>query len=282
MNVKESSNSQKGMVADIQRCSTHDGPGIRTTVFLKGCNLHCAWCHNPETINSLEEWLYYPDKCIECGLCHEGCYSGAKVLCGKKMTVDEVMQTVLLDQPYYANEGGLTISGGEPLMQPIFTQALLVAAKSRGIHVAIETNLTLPWKIVEPVVQECDLVMMDMKLWQDDLHIKWTGESNKFVRDNLLEISRINKPIIVRTPIIPTVNDQEEEIKLIAKFVSNLNNVLCYELLPYHSLGQSKQLGDTAFKTMDFEKPKLSDVLRLASIAKEYGIKVRVAGNEIS
>jgi pyruvate formate lyase activating enzyme len=282
MNVNERSNSQKGMVADIQRCSTHDGPGIRTTVFLKGCNLHCAWCHNPETINPMEEWMYYPDKCIGCGLCHEGCYSGAKVLCGKKMAVDEIIQIVLLDQPYYTNEGGLTISGGEPLLQPAFTQALLKEAKNRSIHVAIETNMTLPWKIVEPIVLDCDLIMMDMKLWQDDLHIKWTGASNKYVRDNLIEISRINKPIIVRTPIIPTVNDQEEEINHIAKFVANLKNVLYYELLPYHPLGQSKQLGDGAFKTMNFEKPKLPDMLRLATIAKEYGIKVRIAGNEIS
>jgi pyruvate formate lyase activating enzyme len=230
----------------------------------------------------MEEWMYYPDKCIGCGLCHEGCYSGAKVLCGKKMTVEEVMQIVLLDQPYYTNEGGLTISGGEPLMQPIFTKALLEAAKSEGIHVAIETNMTLPWKIVEPVIFACDLVMMDMKLWQDDLHIKWTGGSNRYVQENILKISRINKPMIVRTPIVPTVNDQEEEINHIAQFVSNFNNILYYELLPYHPLGQSKQLSDKAFKTIDFEKPKLSDMLRLATRAKEYGVQVRIAGREIS
>lgn len=281
MEEKERADGKKGMIADIQRCSTHDGPGIRTTVFLKGCNLHCAWCHNPETINPAEEWMYYPEKCIGCGLCQEGCYSGARVLCGKKMTVDEVMQAVLLDQPYYTEDGGLTVSGGEPLLQPAFTRELLEAAKNRGIHAAIETNLTLPWKTAEPIIQVCDLIMMDIKLWQDDLHIKWTGSSNKYIFDNLLKIAKMNKPVIVRTPIIPAVNDREEEIRLIAKFISNLKNVLYYELLPYHSLGQSKRLGDEAFKTMDFEKPKLSLMHQMAAIAKEYGIKVLIAGHEM-
>lgn len=270
-----------GMVADIQRCSTHDGPGIRTTVFLKGCNLKCAWCHNPETINPNQEWMYYPDKCINCGLCDEGCYAGARVLCGKKMTVEEVLEEIMLDQPYYAEDGGLTISGGEPLMQREFTQALLSATKSKGIHVAIESNMTFPWEYVRDVAMACDLIMMDMKLWQEDLHKKWTGMSNKHVLENLKELSLINKPIILRTPVIPGVNDDEEEIKNIAKFASGLSSVLYYELLPYHPLGQSKQLGEGAFKAMDFDKLKQSDMNRFAKKAKKYGIEVQIAGKQI-
>ncbi len=281
MNVEAVNSGNKGMIADIQRCSTHDGPGLRTTVFLKGCNLHCAWCHNPETINPMEEWMYYPEKCIGCGLCKEGCYSGARVLCGKKMTTDEVMRTVLLDQPYYADEGGLTVSGGEPLMQPVFTRKLLETAKSRDISAAIETNLTLPWRVAEPIMQICDLIMTDVKLWQEDLHHQWTGSSNKHVFDNLIELSRMDKPVIVRTPIVPTVNDRGEEIALIAEFVSKLKNVLYYELLPYHSLGQSKKLADHAFKTKEFDKPKLSEMQHLAAVAKGYGIRVLIAGAEV-
>lgn len=279
--MEEQNNSKKGMIADIQRCSTHDGPGIRTTVFLKGCNLYCAWCHNPETINFKEEWLYYKEKCIGCGLCEEGCYSGARELCGKKMTVDEVMKSVLLDQPYYVEKGGLTISGGEPMLQPIFTKELLETVKNQGIHVAIETNLTLPWEIAEPIIQTCDLIMLDIKLWQEDLHIKWTGASNKNVFSNLLKISMMNKPMIIRTPIIPTVNDREEEVESIAKFVSSLNNILYYELLPYHSLGQSKKLANETFQTMNFEKPESSKMHILANTAKRHGLKVLISGVEI-
>lgn len=270
-----------GMVADIQRCSTHDGPGIRTTVFLKGCNLRCAWCHNPETVDGRQEWMYYPDKCIGCGLCREGCYSGARVLCGRNMTVDEVIRTVKLDELYYSGGGGMTISGGEPLLQPEFTYRLLKAAKEGGIHTAIETNLTLPWKVAEPVAELCDLVMMDIKLWQADLHRKWTGGDNRNVLDNLKELSDRNIPVIVRTPVIPTVNDRLEEIRRIAEYVAGCKSVLYYELLPYHPLGRSKQLGEGAFKTEVFEKPDSSGMLQLALAAKEYGIRVLAAGKEI-
>jgi pyruvate formate lyase activating enzyme len=270
-----------GMVTDIQRCSIHDGPGIRTTVFLKGCNLRCPWCHNPETISPIQEWMYYPDKCIGCGFCEEGCYAGAKVTCGKRMTVDEVLKEIMLDQPYYAKDGGLTISGGEPLLQRDFTLALLNEVKSRGIHVAIESNMTFPWEYVREIAVVCDLIMMDMKLWREDLHKKWTGKSNIYVRENMIELSRINKPIILRTPIVPGVNDDVEEIENIARFASSLNSVLYYELLPYHPLGQSKQLGEESFKTLDFDKPKQSDMNRFATKAKEYGVEVRIAGKQI-
>lgn len=276
-----SMNNRIGMVADIQRCSTHDGPGIRTTVFLKGCNLRCAWCHNPETVDSRKEWMYYPDKCIGCGLCSEGCYSGARILCGKEMTVDEVMKTVELDRPYYSDDGGITISGGEPLMQPEFTYGVLEAAKISGIHTALETNLTLPWKVAEPIAKVCDLVMMDIKLWDTELHRKWTGGDNKNVLNGLRELADMRIPVIVRTPIVPTVNDSLNEIGAIARFAAGFDNVLYYELLPYHPLGRSKQLKKGAFTTEIFEKPDSSIMLSLALEAKSHGIAVRVAGKEI-
>lgn len=225
--------------------------------------------------------MYYPEKCIGCGLCSEGCYSGAKVLCGRKMTVEEVIRTVKLDEPYYSGGGGMTISGGEPLLQPEFTYRLLEAAKNCGIHAAIETNLTLPWKTAEPIAELCDLVMMDIKLWQADLHRKWTGGDNRNVLAGLKELSARKKPVIVRTPVIPTVNDRVEEISCIAEFAAGFDNVLYYELLPYHPLGQSKQLKEGAFKPEIFEKPDNSTMLKLASAARSYGIKVLVAGKEM-
>ena len=130
-----------GIVADIQRASVHDGPGIRTTVFLKGCPLHCAWCHNPECISSQPQMMYYPEKCIGCGLCHKGCFSGARVMCGKEMTVEEVVREVLLDRDYYGPDGGVTFSGGEALAQKAFLNGLIDECKANGISCAVETSL---------------------------------------------------------------------------------------------------------------------------------------------
>ena len=133
--------SNSGLIADIQRCSIHDGPGIRTTVFLKGCPLSCVWCHNPECISPEPQTLFYPEKCIGCGFCAEGCYTGARVTCGREMTPEEVFREIERDAPYYGADGGLTVSGGEPLMQADFCAALLDICKSRGVHRAVETSL---------------------------------------------------------------------------------------------------------------------------------------------
>ncbi|MDF2474130.1 MAG: radical protein, partial [Anaerocolumna sp.] len=158
---------------------------------------------------------------------------------------------------------------------------VLEAAKSRSIHTALETNLTLPWKVAEPIAELCDLVMMDIKLWDAQLHRKWTGGDNKNVLRGHYELSDKKKSVIVRTPIVPTVNDNLDEIGAIARFVAGFNNVLYYELLPYHPLGRSKQLKEGAFKPELFEKPDSSRMLCLASEAKSHGIAVRVAGKEI-
>ena len=270
----------KGMIADIQRCSIHDGPGIRTTVFMKGCNLRCAWCHNPETVDSNSEWILNPEKCIHCGKCDEGCYSGARILCGKEYTVDEILSEILLDKPYYGKDGGLTISGGEPLMQHEFVLALLMSAKLKGVHVAIETNMSFPWDIVEPIANECDLIMADLKLWNNENHKKWTGLGNGRIRENLCRISELGTPIILRTPIIPEVNATEGEISSIAKFASGLSSLLYYEVLPYHPLGQSKNLREGGFMCQEFEIPKKELVHKLAKIAKKENISVRVAGKK--
>jgi len=223
----------KGIVADIQRFSLHDGPGIRTTVFLKGCPLNCAWCHNPECIAFEPQVMFYPEKCIGCGKCDKGCVCGARVICGREMTTDEVLSEVLLDKPYYKNNGGLTISGGEPLAQPAFTLELLQKCRENGIHTAIETSL---FYFYMDIFQACDLMLVDCKLWDDKLHKTYTGVSNKNILENIRRLDELGIPYIVRTPVIPGVTDTEN----IASFVKSLKNAKKHELLPYNPLGIEK------------------------------------------
>lgn len=226
-----------GIVADIQRASVHDGPGIRTTVFLKGCPLNCAWCHNPECIDWGPQTMYYPEKCIGCGLCDKGCFSGAKVICGKEMTVEEVVKQVLLDKDYYGTDGGVTISGGEPFAQREFLSALIDACKAEDIHCAVETSLIY---FDAEIFRKVDLVMADLKIWDDELHKKYTGVSNEKIREHFRQLNELNIPIIARTPVIPEINQGIEQI---SEFLKRLCNVEKYELLPYHPLGGAKREG---------------------------------------
>ena len=163
------------LVSEIQSFSIHDGPGIRTTVFLKGCPLRCEWCHNPECISPLAEELYYPEKCIGCGRCSEGCFAGARVVCGKKMSAEEIFSEVMRDKRYYGTEGGLTVSGGEPLMHKELTKRLLTLAKENGIGTAVESSLFI-WD--EEIFSLCDVVMADLKIYDNEAHKRYTGVSN--------------------------------------------------------------------------------------------------------
>ena len=224
-----------GIVADIQRASVHDGPGIRTTVFLKGCPLRCAWCHNPETLDFKPQTMYYPEKCIGCGLCDKGCFSGARVICGREMTVEEVVEQVLLDKDYYGENGGVTISGGEPLAQREFLRALIDGCKAEGIHTAIETSLIY---YDAEIFQKLDLVMADLKIWDDELHRKYTGVGNGKIKEHFRKVNELGIPIIARTPVIPEIN---QGIAHISEFLKGLYNVEKYELLPYHPLGGAKR-----------------------------------------
>lgn len=224
-----------GIVADIQRASVHDGPGIRTTVFLKGCPLHCAWCHNPECIDYRPQMMYYPEKCIGCGLCDKGCFSGAKVICGKTMSVSEVLKEVLQDRDYYGNDGGVTISGGEPLAQRQFVSALIDACKAEGIHCAVETSLIF---YDEEIFKKLDLVMADLKIWDNELHKAYTGVENVKIKEHFERLNGLGVPIIARTPVIPEI---DQNIEAISGFLKQLENVKQYELLPYHPLGDSKR-----------------------------------------
>ncbi len=226
----------KGLIADIQRASMHDGPGFRTTVFLKGCPLCCAWCHNPECISFEKQILCYPEKCIGCGKCDEGCFAGAKVVCGKEYSPRELLEEILLDKEYYGKDGGVTFSGGEPLAQPEFLKEMITLCKEHGIHCAIETSLIYD---NEAILQSLDLVMADFKIWDSTIHQQYTGVSNEKIKENFMRLNQLHIPVIARTPVIPEV---EQGIDKISAFLKELPNVIQYELLPYHPLGVSKQL----------------------------------------
>lgn len=272
--------SIKGMVADIQRFSLHDGPGIRTTVFLKGCNMHCPWCHNPETIAFAPQMLLRPDKCIGCGKCAEGCFSGARKLCGVERTVGSVMEEILLDKAYYGIDGGVTISGGEPLCQPVFTTALLQACRDNGIGTALESNMAAPWETAEKAMELCGLLMCDLKLWDSRRHRQWTGMPNEKIKKNILRAAEMGVPVLLRTPVVPGVNNDIEEIKAIARFAATLPTLVCYELLPYHKLGLAKGALE-GFEPQLFEQPSAEEVNSLAQAVSSMGVAVRIAGRQI-
>jgi pyruvate formate lyase activating enzyme len=260
----------RGTITEIQRFSIHDGPGIRTTVFFKGCNLHCFWCHNPETHAPGPELELHPDRCISCGACLEACVRGAHelavqgkvyhrerciacgrcatecfaealVLVGRVVTVDDVMRDVLADRLFYANSGGgVTLSGGEPLLQAEFAAALLTACRAEGIQTAIETAAQLPWKTIAGILPLLDLVMMDIKVIDEAEHRRATGVGNARILANARRIAACGMPLIVRTPVIPGVNDTPEGILAIATFVRDLPSLIYYELLPFHPMAAGK------------------------------------------
>jgi pyruvate formate lyase activating enzyme len=301
-----------GIVTDIQRFSVHDGPGIRTTVFLKGCNLRCWWCHNPETLRAGPELQVWPERCIgcracadvckagahrfsaeghiydrgfctSCGRCASACFAEGLVLIGRSMTVDEVVAAALLDVPFYGDAGGVTVSGGEPVCQADFARAVLSALRAHRVRTAVETNLAWPWDRGAGVIAEADLVMFDVKCSEDDLHRAGSGAGNAHVLANLRRLAETGVPCIARTPVVPGFNDTPEEIAQIAGLVAVLDNLLYYELLPFHPLGEGKyaSLGLTG-RAEGLRSPTRERMRMLASAARERGIPVRIAGDPLA
>lgn len=258
-----------GMVFNIQKFCLQDGPGIRTTVFLKGCPLHCAWCHNPESHFEKSIVLYDREKCVACGRCGETCQNRAHVfeiehtidrekcitcgacvevcgydaleLAGKEMTVDEVILEVLKDRAFYENSGGgLTLSGGEPLLQFDFSYELLRQARLNGINTCVETCGFASTEKIIKIAEVTDFFLYDWKLTDDRLHKEYTGVSNSLILKNLQMIDSLGAKIVLRCPIIPEINDTEQHFEGIARVANSLKNILRVEVEPYHSLGNEK------------------------------------------
>ena len=236
------------IIFDIQKNSFVDGPGIRTTVFFKGCNLRCKWCHNPESQSMQPQIIFYKDKCTACGRCRNVsaessdfvCFSDAKKICGRRYGVDEVFGEIIKDKPFYDNSGGgVTFSGGECMLQIEFLCEILKKCKKSGIHTAVDTAGYVKWEDFERILPYTDLFLYDIKAFDDEIHKKYTGVSNKLILNNLSRLFEQGANIIIRIPIISGVNDSIAEMTNIKEFLAAYRP-LGVELLPYHKMGEHK------------------------------------------
>jgi len=264
------------LLFNIQKFSLHDGPGIRTTIFFKGCPLKCRWCHNPEGLNNKIEMLYNQDKCTLCGecikrcpksaiqminnrietdmskcnLCDECtyyCIHGAREIAGKEYSIDEIVKIVLKDKIFYEeSKGGVTLSGGEPVMQIDCVEELLKRLKQENIHTAVDTSGIMPFKYYEQIYKYTDLFLYDIKLIDEEKHKKFTGVSNSIILDNLRKLSKIHNNINIRLPIIEGVNADDEHINALINLIRGLG-IKDINLLPYHDISRHK------YKKLDME-----------------------------
>lgn len=256
----------KGRIFDIQRFSVHDGPGIRTIFFLKGCFLRCRWCCNPESQSyEIEEM---------------NTLSGAVKTMGRDVTVEELVEIAEKDRIYYRHSGGgVTLSGGECLFQSEFSTALLRACKERGINTAIETTGFSPFEKIEPLLEYLDLCLMDIKHTNSAKHKEFTGVPNELIKENAVKIAQKAKELIIRVPVIPTFNDTPEEIYDIANFASGLNGVKELHLLPYHRLGYDKYVGlGREYSIGDVELLSADKIETLKAAAQKSGLEIKIGG----
>jgi len=265
----EDEEREQGTIFRIQYFSVHDGPGIRTTVFLKGCPLRCLWCHNPEGISAKPRLSFRAAKCVFCGACAavcpqvhtvadgkhnilrsacnlrggcvNACVTGALEIVGHKMTAAEIAREALKDRRYYENSGGgVTISGGEPAMQGEFLLALVKILKKENVHVALETSGFSNYAVYESVLPYVDLFLYDYKETDPARHKEFTGVDNTLILDNLHKIHDAKANILLRCPVIPGLNDRDDHFQGIAALAASLPNLAGVEILPYHSLAASK------------------------------------------
>jgi pyruvate formate lyase activating enzyme len=294
-----------GLVFDIQKFSLHDGPGIRTTVFMKGCPLACGWCSNPESISPDREIMTYDVRCIRCGKCAEACPAGAitftakgreidwekcdrcldcalacpakAIECvGDYMTVDEVVAKVEQDRIFYDNSGGgMTVSGGEPLVQWAFVAQVLEECRGKGIHTALDTSGMAPWKNMEKVIEQVDLVLFDIKHMDTGMHEKGTGVGNETILENARKVAQKAR-IWIRIPLIPGFNDSKSNLTRVADFANEIGAEKV-SLLSYHSLGSSKypKLGRT-YQMEDTPLPDEEEIEKAKKTFESRGLKVDI------
>lgn len=325
-----------GLITNVQRFSIHDGPGIRTTVFFKGCPLRCFWCHNPETWRMQPEIQLFTERCIgcgecikrcpqgahklademangnvheqanenedgqidkrgdrqvdgrrdrqrlfnrelclACGKCAESCYAGALVMTGKWWTPEELLEELMKDHKYYEESGGgITLSGGEPLLQQKFCLRILQLCKDNGLSTAIETAGFCRWEDLEGLLPWLDLIIMDIKHLDDEQHKAVTGVSNRRILENAQRLSAAGMPLLIRTPVIPGVNDTPEAIGAVAGFIRSFPNLLYYELMPFHRMGEGKfrSLGLTC-SASSLTPPSADTMQALARHARDCGVR---------
>ncbi len=257
--------SGKGRIFNIQRFSIHDGYGIRTIVFFKGCYMRCAWCCNPES----QEYAF--ETLME---------NGREKTVGRDVTVEEIMPELLADMPYYRRSGGgITLSGGECLAQHEFARDLLKACKDNGLHTAIESTANVPYEHIEQVLPYLDLFLMDVKLMDGAKHKEYTGADNALILENAKKLARSGVELVIRTPVVPGVNDTREEIGAIARFAASLGTVKKHHLLPYHRLGQDKYGGlGRSYALKGVEPPSRERMEFLKACAEESGLTVQIGG----
>lgn len=271
----------KGIITHVQRMSFHDGPGIRSTIFFKGCNLRCKWCHNPETFFLQPELGWYKNRCIHCGVCVDKCkqralsfeadgilrnrelciscnvcvdecYSKAHYRIGTSYSVEEMVDSMEQDRRVFEiSGGGVTISGGEPTVQHLFLEKLVESLHQKGFHITLQTNMLAQWDIYERMLPYVDFYMCDLKLFATAKHQFWTGKDNQTILHNIQKLDEAKKSYCVRTPVIPGVNDDEDELSHILIFVNRLKHVKSYELLPFHRFATYKY--DSLGMNYDFE-----------------------------
>ena len=298
------------LIFDIKRYAINDGPGIRMVIFLKGCNLRCAWCHNPESVSTMKEQMYAVAKCIRCGICVAACSeeaislspdgietdaslckkcgrcadvcpTKALELSGKLLSVDEIMKEIEKEQVFFEQSGGgITISGGEPLLHPEFLIELLDECGRQGVHRAVDTAGLVNSKILLEVAKRTDLFLFDLKLMNPEKHRKWVGVPNEEILKNLTLLAKSGANINIRIPLIGGVNDDAENIEATAHFVAALSGERkSVNLLPYHKIAQSKyqKLGRTdEFQLL--EEPTKESQQRALEIFAKYGIEASIGG----
>ena len=296
-----------GFISKIQRYSTKDGPGVRTTVFAVGCNLSCLWCANPELIDDGVKFLYHPRKCVKCGACVEKsggtirltdvgcvidrqntnldecsavCYYDAYERVGETIAVKELVNTLLRDKVFYDQSGGgVTFSGGDAGLQSDFFREVALQLKSNDVHVALDTAGFFSWEKLSPLVEAVDLVLYDIKILDNVQHMHYTGVDNQLILENAIKIADMGKDMIVRMILIPGVNDSEDEIVGRLNFIKNLGSNVKLDLLRHHKLGAGKYAALGLDDPMEKTPECSNDIAEyVASLAKDMDIAVTIGG----
>ena len=293
------------ILLDHKRMAVHDGPGIRTTFFFKGCSLKCRWCHNPESISFAPQMGYFehkcincgecgsvcensahifdaeqhrfePEKCTVCGACEDVCIGQAMKLYGRRTTLEQALALALEDEPFYRNSGGgITVSGGEPLLQIDFAEAFLKALKEHGLHTAVDTCANVPAGAIRRVMPFTDLFLVDFKHADPEQHKRLTGADNTLICKNLKMLSDAGAAIEIRIPFVPFCNDSEENLRKTGEFLKDLN-ISLIRILPYHDLARGKYKAVSMPDTMpETDTPTDEQILHAAEILRQYGLNAR-------